>query len=64
MSGTLSPKFISKLHKHGFTTRRTRRGHLLVSRHGQFITCFAGTPSDYRSWRNSMAPLKRAGFPT
>lgn len=62
MSVKPSPKFISTLHKHGFTTRRTRRGHLLVSREGQFITCFAGTPSDHRSWRNAMAPLKRAGF--
>ncbi|KJF19397.1 hypothetical protein [Rhodococcus sp. AD45] len=50
------------LHKAGFMTKYTTKRHLLVLLDGQVITCFAGTPSDHRSWRNSMAPLRRLGF--
>lgn len=46
----------------GFTTKVTSKGHLLVLNDGRVISCFAGTPSDRRSWRNSIAPLRRAGF--
>lgn len=53
---------VKRLHEAGFETRTTSRQHLLVLLQGQVITCFAGTPSDYRSWKNSMAPLRRLGF--
>lgn len=51
-----------RLHGAGYTTKYTTKRHLLVLLDGQVVTCFAGTPSDYRSWRNSMAPLRRLGF--
>lgn len=53
---------VKALEQQGFTTRRTTKGHVMVSLNGRVITVFAGTPSDHRSWRNSLAPLKRAGF--
>lgn len=46
----------------GFETRMTSRQHMLVLLRGRVITCFAGTPSDHRCWKNSMAPLRRLGF--
>lgn len=55
-------RLVTKLHAAGFDTRRTSKNHLLVLCDGQVVTCFAGTPSDYRSWRNSLAPLRRLGF--
>ena len=51
-------RLVTKLHDAGYVTRRTSKQHLLVLRDGQVISCFAGTPSDYRSWRNSLAPLR------
>lgn len=46
----------------GFTTRVTSKGHLRVFKDGVPVTTFSGTPSDGRSWKNSMAAMKRAGF--
>lgn len=51
-----------KLFSAGFTTRVTSKGHLLVLQGSAVITCFGGSPSDHRSWMNSLAPLRRAGF--
>lgn len=55
-------RLVRRLNDAGYDTRVTSRQHLLVSHNSRVITCFAGTPSDHRSWRNSMAPLKRLGF--
>lgn len=55
---------VKRLQAAGFQTRTTSKQHLLVLRQCQVITCFAGTPSDHRSWKNSMAPLRRLGFTT
>ena len=55
-------ELVRRLHDAGFNTRLTRSQHLLVLRDGLVVTCFAGTPSDVRSVRNSMAPLRRLGF--
>ena len=46
----------------GFETRTTRKGHIEVTKDGRRITTFAGTASDYRSVRNGLAALRRAGF--
>jgi hypothetical protein len=46
----------------GFTVRRTKNGHYFVSRNGQPVTTFSGTPSDHRSFLNALAALRRAGF--
>ncbi len=48
----------------GFKVRTTRRGHHLVSKDGIPVTSIAGTPSDWRSLRNSIAALRRVGFRT
>ncbi|WP_394254503.1 hypothetical protein [Pseudoclavibacter helvolus] len=53
---------VRQLHAAGFETRTTTKQHLLVLQGNRVITCFAGTPSDHRSWKNSLAPLRRAGF--
>ena len=55
-------KIIRALEDQGFEVTVTKRGHIMVSRDGQMIATFAGTASDWRSIRNSLAPLKRAGF--
>ena len=53
---------VKQLHAAGFETRTTSKDHLLVLRAGRVVACFSGTPSDHRSWKNSMAPLRRLGF--
>jgi hypothetical protein len=53
---------VKRLHEAGYTTRTTAKQHLLVLMDGRVVTCFAGTPSDRRSWQNSIAPLRRLGF--
>jgi hypothetical protein len=51
-----------ELRKQGFDTWITRRGHLLVHKDGQRVTTFSGSPSDFRSWKNSLGHCKRHGF--
>lgn len=55
-------KIVEALIAQGFDVDETRRGHVRVYLDGIWVTTFAGTPSDYRSWRNSLAAAKRAGF--
>lgn len=57
-------ELVRRLQASGFSTRITSSQHLLVMRDGKAVTCFASTPSDHRSMRNSMAPLRRLGFHT
>jgi hypothetical protein len=45
-----------------FQVKTSRRGHVIVRKDGTFVTVFAGTPSDQRSRRNSLAACKRHGF--
>lgn len=46
----------------GWTIRRTRRGHLLWTAPDGTRVVTAGTPSDWRSLRNDLAQLRRAGL--
>jgi hypothetical protein len=46
----------------GFKVRITKKGHAFISKDGQPVTTFGGTPSDKRSNANSLAAMKRAGF--
>ena len=55
-------KLVAELEAQGFTTRVTRRGHVAVYKDREWLTTISGTPSDRRAGKNSMAPLKRAGF--
>jgi predicted RNA binding protein YcfA (HicA-like mRNA interferase family) len=55
-------KMVEALEDQGFVTEETKGGHVRVFLDGVWVTTFAGTPSDRRSWLNSLAPAKRAGF--
>lgn len=55
-------RLIKDLEAAGYQTRVTSKGHVQVRRGGQVIAVFAGTPSDHRSWPNSLARLKRDGY--
>lgn len=55
-------KIVKALEDQGFEVTVTKRGHVTVSRDGELIATFSGTASDWRSIRNGLAPLKRAGF--
>lgn len=55
-------KFRRELGRQGFASRWSSRRHLIVTLHGQTVAVFAGTPSDFRSHRNGLARLRRAGF--
>lgn len=56
-------KILAEAERQGFTVRRTSKGHHQVrDANGQVVAVFAGTASDHRSIRNSLAALRRAGF--
>jgi len=50
------------LEAQGFDVKVTAKQHVMVSKNGRLIATFSGTASDWRSLRNALAPLKRAGF--
>lgn len=55
-------KIVKALEAQGFVVEVTAKQHVIVSRGGKLIATFSGTASDWRSIRNGLAPLKRAGF--
>ncbi len=55
-------KLVKELEAQGFDTETTSRGHVIVRKDGRRITTFAGSPSDGRSWKNSLAYCRREGF--
>jgi predicted RNA binding protein YcfA (HicA-like mRNA interferase family) len=56
-------RLVKTLQAQGFTVTRTAKNHLLVrDPDGKAITTLAGTPSDWRSTKNAIATLKRAGL--
>lgn len=55
-------KLTKSLNTQGFTHRTTNKGHLIVYLDNRPITTFSGTPSDHRSWTNSIQRLRRAGY--
>jgi len=55
-------KVVKELKAQGFDVAVTKRGHLMVSRDGRVVATFSGTASDWRSFRNGMAAVRRAGF--
>jgi len=55
-------KLLDAIEAAGFTAKRTSDGHYVVrSGEGGYVTTLAGTPSDWRSNRNALAALRRAG---
>lgn len=55
-------QLIRELDAQHFEVRPTRKGHYLVAKGGTVVAGLPGTPSDWRSLRNSLAALRRAGF--
>ena len=55
-------KIVEALEDQSFEVTPTARGHQVVRKDGARITTFSGTPGDGRSWKNSLAACKRAGF--
>ncbi|NNG20478.1 hypothetical protein HJ590_13065 [Naumannella sp. ID2617S] len=55
-------KLVKALEKQGFTCSLTTKGHVAVYRGGVLVATFSGTASDWRSMKNALAPLRRAGF--
>lgn len=56
-------RLLRALKDQGFVVTRTGRGHWLVrNAEGEFVTTLAGTPSEYRGWKNALAALRRAGL--
>lgn len=46
----------------GFVLKRLKSGHTSVFKDGVYAATFAGTGSEYRGAKNSLAALRRAGF--
>lgn len=55
-------KLVKALEAQGFEVVPTARQHLMVLLDGKVIATISGTASDWRSIRNALARLKRAGF--
>jgi hypothetical protein len=53
---------LRELESQGFAVRRSHKGHLLIQQDGRIVASFASTPSDWRSFRNSIAQLRHVGF--
>lgn len=54
---------LNALDAQGFTYRKTGSGHYQVrDPEGFVIAIMAATPSDYRSIKNTLSDLRRAGF--
>lgn len=55
-------RLIKDAEAQGFTVTYTSDGHPRFYLGGTYITTMAGTPSDKRGWKNSLARLRRAGY--
>jgi hypothetical protein len=55
-------KLIKALEDQGFDITVTTKQHYMVWLDGEFVTTLPGTPSDWRSLKNSIAAARRFGF--
>jgi hypothetical protein len=55
-------KLVAELERQGFTCTQTKRQHTIVRKNGFRVTTLSGSASDWRSWHNSLADLRAAGF--
>lgn len=62
MSKKDTQDLLKALQRQGFEVARTAKGHWRVTREGRTVAVLGGTPSDWRSRRNELAALRRAGF--
>lgn len=66
MTKNLLPKELRKveqaLRRQKFVLARTRGSHVAVYKDGRKIATISGTPRDPRTFKNTLADLKRGGF--
>lgn len=55
-------RLLDALEAQGFSVQPTKNGHYTVYKGKEWITTFSGTPSCSRAAKNSLSPLRRAGF--
>ena len=56
-------QLVGLLVEQGFDVKLKKNGHYEVrTAEGEFVTTLAGTPSEYRGWKNALATLRRHGF--
>lgn len=55
-------EIIKAAEEQGFTVTYSKKGHPVFHKDGEFVTTLSGTASDWRSGKNGLAFLKRAGL--
>jgi hypothetical protein len=56
-------KLLKAAENQGFTVERTAKNHWLIrNADGLAVATVASTPSDHRTWANTLARLRRAGL--
>ncbi len=56
-------KIVNLLKKQGFIVNDRANGHYEVrTATNDYVTDLAGSPSEYRGWKNMLADLRNAGF--
>lgn len=55
-------KIVKALAEQGFDAQLSSKGHVIVRKDGRIVATFSGTASDFRSMRNGLANVKKAGF--
>ena len=55
-------KLVKALEAAGYQVTPTKKGRLMVSRHGKYVTTLSPTATEYRGLQNALAPLRRLGF--
>jgi hypothetical protein len=55
-------EILAEAERQGFSVSMTRKRHPAIYRNGVWVTTFSGTASDWRSVKNALADMKRAGF--
>lgn len=54
-------KLLRELRRQGFETTMTKGGHYRVTK-GEHMVHMPATPSDFRSMKNTLSHLRKAGF--
>lgn len=54
-------KIVKALEEQGFECKITRRGHVAVTRKGEWVVTVHSS-GDWRALRNALAALRRGGF--
>jgi hypothetical protein len=55
-------ELLRSLERQGFTVEKTKKNHYKVFKDNRLVATLPCTPSDWRSLRNCVSVLKRAGY--